>query len=169
MSILIHAPSRVRYGSQHVHPTPTPPNHPHRTTQNNFYVREEEDFARSQSFHEKKLSREEAFREEDFARSRFREKVIFWEEYNSSLLSTSTIRWLESIGLMIQSKSVESSSQSTRDIELCLRKSFSSGIIFWVCACVCVRAQISRLLEHAHRTDKNRRTHTAQTKAQQPL
>ena len=140
MSILIHAPSQVRYGSQHVHPTPTPPNHPHRTTQNNFYVREEEDFARSQSFREKKLSREEAFREEDFARSRFCEKVLFREEYT----------WLESIGLMIQSKSVESSSQSTRDIELCLRKSFLSGIFF-----ECVRTHKSLIYWS---------THTAQTK-----
>ena len=65
MSILIHAPSQVRYGSRHVHP------HPHSTQPPPSYdakqlLREEEDFARSHLsreviFREKKLSRESIF------------------------------------------------------------------------------------------------------------
>ena len=49
-------------------PTPTPPNHPHRTTQNNFYEK-------------KRTLREVIFCEESsFARRSFREKVFFREE-----------------------------------------------------------------------------------------
>ena len=40
-------------------PTPTPPNHPHRTTQNNFY--EKKRTLREVIFREKKLSRESIF------------------------------------------------------------------------------------------------------------
>ena len=53
MSILIHAPSQVWYGSRHVHP------HPHRMTQNNFY--EKKRTLREVIFREKKLSRESIF------------------------------------------------------------------------------------------------------------
>ena len=49
-------------------PTPTPPNHPHRMTQNNFYEK-------------KRTLREVIFREKSsFARRSFREKVFFREE-----------------------------------------------------------------------------------------
>ena len=71
MSILIHAPSQVQYGSRHVHP------HPHSTQPPPSYdakqlLREEEDFARSH------LSREEAF-----ARKYFSEKNAWFKPINS--------------------------------------------------------------------------------------
>ena len=71
MSILIHTCSfRPMFDTGHgmSTPTPTPPNHPHRTTQNNFYEK-------------KRTLREVIFREKSsFARRSFREKVFFREE-----------------------------------------------------------------------------------------
>ena len=69
-------------------PTPTPPNHPHRMTQNNFY--EKKRTLREVNFRKKKLLQEEAF-----PRLRLSQESIFLRRI-SFFLYVARIDWLDS-------------------------------------------------------------------------